>query len=149
MSATPEPRVPSEFRYWQHLDRPAVRRMGSVTRRVLGFDPAPPDEVVRTLAAMYYDADPPCEAFVDEVYLRQGTAAGALAQEDGQGRRLQHHQVVEASGDLAGHPALLGLPGERGAGGVDQRDQRQPQLCGQVHAAPGLAQRGRPERRRQ
>ncbi len=76
MSATPEPRVPSEFRYWQHLDRPAIRRMRSVTKRVLGFDPAPPDEIVRTLAAMYYDADPPCEAFVDEVYLRQGTAAG-------------------------------------------------------------------------
>ena len=69
-------RVPSEFRYWAHLDLPHVRRLRTIVRRVLGFDPAPPDDVVRTIAAMYYDADPACEAFVDEVYLAQGSAAG-------------------------------------------------------------------------
>jgi hypothetical protein len=69
-------RVPREFRYWDNLDRPAVRRTRTIARRVLGFDPAPPDDVVRTLAAMYYDADPACEAFVDEVYLQRGSAAG-------------------------------------------------------------------------
>ena len=69
-------RVPGEFRYWDHLDRPAVRRVRAIARRVLGFDPAPPDDVVRMLAAMYYDADPACEAFVDEVYLQRGSAAG-------------------------------------------------------------------------
>jgi hypothetical protein len=71
-------RVPGEFRYWEQLDRPAVRRVRAVTKRVLGFDPAPPDDVVRTLAAMYYDADPTCEAFVDEVYLRGSTAGRAM-----------------------------------------------------------------------
>lgn len=72
-AATP---VPGEFRYWAHLDRPAVRRARAIAERVLGFDPAPPDDVVRTLAAMYYDADPTCEAFVDEVYLTRGSRAG-------------------------------------------------------------------------
>jgi hypothetical protein len=69
-------RVPTEFRYWDQLERPTVRRVRALAKRVLGFDPAPPDDVVRTLASMYYDADPACEAFVDEVYLKQGSAAG-------------------------------------------------------------------------
>lgn len=69
-------RIPGEFRYWEHIDRPVVRRIRLVTKRVLGFDPAPPDDVVRTFASMYYEADPACEAFVDEVYLQQGSAAG-------------------------------------------------------------------------
>lgn len=69
-------RVPREFRYWDHLDRPAVRRLRALGKRVLGYDLAPPDDVVRTIAAMYYDADPACEAFVDEVYLQRGSAAG-------------------------------------------------------------------------
>ncbi len=74
--APPPDRVPHEFRYWEHLDRPTVRRIRTVAKRILGFDPAPPDDVARMLAAMYYDADPACEAFVDEVYLAQGSAAG-------------------------------------------------------------------------
>jgi hypothetical protein len=68
--------VPSEFRYWANLDRPGVRRARAIGRAVFGFDPAPPDEVVRAFAAMYYDADPLCEAFVDEVYLNAGSAVG-------------------------------------------------------------------------
>ncbi len=67
---------PAEFLYWEHLDHPRVRKIRSVCRAVLGFDPAPPDEVVHALAAMYYDADPVAEAFVDEVYLGRGMAAG-------------------------------------------------------------------------
>ena len=35
---------PREFRYWDHLDKPHVRRLRAVTRALLGFDPAPPDE---------------------------------------------------------------------------------------------------------
>jgi hypothetical protein len=69
-------RMPSEFRYWDNLERPAVKRVRAVAKRVLGFDPAPPDDVVRMLASMYYDADPLCEAFVDDVYLKAGSAAG-------------------------------------------------------------------------
>ncbi len=68
--------IPSEFRYWANLERPHVRRVRTGVRRLLGFDPAPPDDVVRTLGEMYYDADPPCEEFVDEVYLQQGAPAG-------------------------------------------------------------------------
>ncbi|NVB77718.1 MAG: DUF2236 domain-containing protein [Kofleriaceae bacterium] len=69
-------RIPGEFRYWDHLGDRRVRAIRSVARRVLGFDPAPPDDVVRTIAAMYYDADPACEAFVDDVYLKDGQKAG-------------------------------------------------------------------------
>ncbi|MDB4963601.1 MAG: hypothetical protein JWP01_3600 [Myxococcales bacterium] len=69
-------RVPGEFRYWDHLERPNVRRVRAIAKRILGFDPAPPDDVVRMLAAMYYDADPACEAFVDDVYLAHGTTTG-------------------------------------------------------------------------
>lgn len=71
-------RIPGEFRYWANLDRRGVRAVRTLGRSVFGFDPAPPDEVVRAFAAMYYDADPLCEAFVDEVYLRAGSAAGRV-----------------------------------------------------------------------
>jgi ER-bound oxygenase mpaB/B'/Rubber oxygenase, catalytic domain len=70
------PVIPTEFRYWDHLERPRVRRLRAFVRRILGFDPAPPDDVVRTLGEMYYDADPLCEAFVDDVYMQQGSRAG-------------------------------------------------------------------------
>ena len=69
-------RIPSEFRYWDHIDRPHVRRIRKAVTKLLGFDPAPPDDVVRTLGEMYFDADPLCEAFVDEVYLKDGAQAG-------------------------------------------------------------------------
>lgn len=69
-------RAPAEFRYWDHLDHPRIRALRAAMRAVLGFDPAPPDEIVRAIAAMYYDADPLCEAFVDDVYLREGSTAG-------------------------------------------------------------------------
>lgn len=68
-------RVPSDFRYWANLDRPRVRAARAVIRTALGFDPAPPDDVVRTFASMYYDADPVCEAFVADAY-RGGSTAG-------------------------------------------------------------------------
>jgi ER-bound oxygenase mpaB/B'/Rubber oxygenase, catalytic domain len=67
--------APGEFRYWANLGRPWVRAVRAAGR-ALGFDPAPPDDVVRAFAAMYYDADPAAEAFVDEVYRGRGAAAG-------------------------------------------------------------------------
>lgn len=70
------PRVPTEFRYFERLGRPGVRRVRAVSRALLGFDPAPPDDVAHALAAMYYDADPLAEAFVEEVYFGHGPAAG-------------------------------------------------------------------------
>jgi hypothetical protein len=70
------PRTPREFRYWDKVERPLPRAVRAVGRAVLGFDLAPSAEVVGTLASMYYDGDPLAEAFVEEVYLRRGTAAG-------------------------------------------------------------------------
>jgi hypothetical protein len=67
---------PAEFLYWSRIDTPPVRRLRAITTRVFGFDPAPSDDVVRTIASMYYDADPLAEAFVDEVYLTRGYEVG-------------------------------------------------------------------------
>ena len=67
---------PSEFRYWQRVDRPWVRALRRAARATVGFDPAPPDDVVRAFAAAYYDADPLAEAVVDELYLAGDAAAG-------------------------------------------------------------------------
>lgn len=69
-------RRPSEFHYWDNVAKPWVRAIRAVGRTVLGFDLAPPDEVVRTFAASYYEADPLAEAFVEEVYVGRGAAAG-------------------------------------------------------------------------
>ena len=69
-------RAPTEFRYWENLDKPWARTLRAVGRRVLGFDPAPPEEVVRKFASMYFDADPLAEAFVEEVYVKRGMEAG-------------------------------------------------------------------------
>jgi len=68
--------VPYEFRYWAHLDRPTVRTARAVGRRLLGFDPAPAEDVVRAFAAAYYDADPLAEAVVDELYLGRDPGTG-------------------------------------------------------------------------
>ena len=77
---------------------------------------------------------------------RERAAAVALTEQQAQGRRVEGDQVGEAAGDLAGQPALLGLHRQRGAGGVDHGHQRQVQLGGEPHPAPGLAQRARAER---
>ena len=69
-------RCPTEFRYDQNLDRAVPRAVRSAARRVLGFDPAPSSDVVGAIGAMYYDADPLAEAYVDEVYLTRGTTVG-------------------------------------------------------------------------
>ena len=71
----------------------------------------------------------PCPSISDRVGARRLTSVG------------------ERPGDLAGHPALLGLHRQRGAGGVDDGEQRQPELLGEPHPAPRLAQRRRTERR--
>jgi len=68
--------APTEFRYWERINEPWVRRLRTLSRRTTGFDPAPSEEVVRTFASMYYDADPLAEAFVDEVYLGRSMEEG-------------------------------------------------------------------------
>ena len=66
------PSHPEEFRYWANVERPGVRALRALGRTVLGFDLAPSDDVVRAFAASYYDADPVADAFVDDVYSKQG-----------------------------------------------------------------------------
>lgn len=89
---------PAEFLYWEHLDHPRVRTIRALARRLLGFDPAPPDDVVRQLAAMYYDADPIAEAFVEEVYLGRGMAAG---------RAMLEHALAHGVDAVPDAPASL------------------------------------------
>jgi hypothetical protein len=60
-------RAPTEFRYWSHLDLRSVRAARALCRALSGFDPAPPDDLVRAFAEMYYDGDPLADAFVAEV----------------------------------------------------------------------------------
>lgn len=69
---TIDARTPSEFRYWANIDTLWARALRLTGRAILGFDPAPSDDVVRAFAASYYDADPLAEAFVEEVYLGSG-----------------------------------------------------------------------------
>lgn len=69
-------RLPREFRYFDRKGRPWARALRAAGKLALGFDPAPSDDVARTIGQMYFDADPLAEAFVDEVYLRRGMHEG-------------------------------------------------------------------------
>ena len=59
--------TPTDFRYWEALERPGVRRLRAISRRVLGFDPCPPDAAARMLCEDLRAGDPAAERFVDEV----------------------------------------------------------------------------------
>jgi len=98
MSQAREQPIPGEFLYWRNKDRPwakALRRVGS---SVLGFDLAPDDQVVRSIAAMYFDADPVAEDFVDEVYLRRSTH---------EGRELLERALAQGVDEVPAAPASL------------------------------------------
>lgn len=69
-------RIPTEFRYWDAVDRAPARRLRRALELVFRADPRLPDDTVRTWARSYYDADPVAEAFVDEVWLPRGQAEG-------------------------------------------------------------------------
>jgi hypothetical protein len=62
-------RAPSDFRYEEALARPGVRRARRAWKRVLGFDPCPPAEIVDAVLADMWTGDPVAERFVDEVML--------------------------------------------------------------------------------
>lgn len=87
MATETKPRIPGEFHYWRNLNTPRVKRGRFVFKRLFGFDPELPREVIETYASTYYDADPIAEAFVDEVYLqgdpKKGRAMLDLALEQG------------------------------------------------------------------
>ena len=63
----PVAKRPSEFRYWENLEKPVVRTVRKIAERVLHFDLAPSEERVNEFAASYFDADPLAEAFVRDV----------------------------------------------------------------------------------
>jgi hypothetical protein len=69
-------RRPAEFLYWENVDKPWARAFRAGAKRLLGFDPAPPDDRIETIASLYYDADPLAEAFVEEVYFGRGPDVG-------------------------------------------------------------------------
>ncbi|APR83002.1 Hypothetical protein A7982_08351 [Minicystis rosea] len=69
-------RIPTEFRYWHNLPKRRVQALRRTLRVLFGADPKLSDDIVRTWAASYYDADPVAEAFVDEVYLGRGQTEG-------------------------------------------------------------------------
>jgi hypothetical protein len=98
MSGTGENRRPEEFRYWANVDKPLPRAVRALGRAVLGFDPAPPDEVVGAFAAAYYDADPLAEAFVEEMYFGKGAAAG---------RAMLDQALAQGASSVEGAPAAL------------------------------------------
>ncbi len=68
--------IPTEFRYFDAVDRAPARRLRWLLRLTFGADPRLPDATVRTWAESYFRADPVAEAFVDEVYLVRGQAEG-------------------------------------------------------------------------
>lgn len=93
-----EGRIPSEFRYWEHLPTQRAQRLRRALKAVFGADPQPPDELVRTWARTYYDADPVAEAFVEEVYGARGQA---------EGRRLVDRALSSGVDAIADAPASL------------------------------------------
>ncbi len=64
---------PAEFRYRENAQQPSVRRLRSLTKRLLRFDPAPPQQVIDSLSAMYFDGDDVAAALV-----RSSLGASAL-----------------------------------------------------------------------
>lgn len=69
-------RIPSEFRYWDHIESRRTRRLRRALELLFRTDPRLPDELVRAWAESYYDADPVAEAYVEEVSLPRGQAEG-------------------------------------------------------------------------
>ncbi len=69
-------RIPTEFRYWDHVDDRRVQLARRAWKTVWRFDPQPDEEFVRQFAQGYYDSDPVAEAFVDEVYMQRGAKEG-------------------------------------------------------------------------
>lgn len=68
--------APTEFRYHERLNHPVMQALRAGCRTVLGVDPAPSAKRAEDFGAMYYDADPLAEAFVDEVYLGRSPEEG-------------------------------------------------------------------------
>ena len=73
---------PAEFRYDDNLGKPWARTLRRSLKLALGFDPAPPRELVQAFASAYYDADPFAEALVGDARdTSRDAALRALAEE--------------------------------------------------------------------
>ena len=73
---------PAEFRYDDNLGKPWARALRRSLKLALGFDPAPPRELVQAFASAYYDGDPFAEALVGEARdTNRDAALRALAEE--------------------------------------------------------------------
>jgi hypothetical protein len=70
--------TPDEFRYDANKSTRWARALRLGLRVAFGVDPEPSDELVRAFAAMYYDADPLAEAFVEEAYFQRGDGRALL-----------------------------------------------------------------------
>ncbi len=91
-------KIPSEFRYFERVERRGPRTLRSVSKALFGFDPGLPEEKARTFASMYYDADPLAEAFVDEVY-------EGLGREEG--RRILERAIADGTDSIEDAPESL------------------------------------------
>jgi hypothetical protein len=93
-----EPRIPSEFRYWENLPKKPAQRMRAVLRALFRVDPQLPDDLVRTFAHAYYDADPVAEALAEDVHLPRGQA---------EGRRMIERALTGGAASVPDAPASL------------------------------------------
>ncbi|MGW4371055.1 oxygenase MpaB family protein [Nocardia takedensis] len=59
---------PTSFRYWEQRERPAIRRLDRLARKVLRDGLFPSDEVARAFTADLHRGDPVAERFVAEVF---------------------------------------------------------------------------------
>jgi hypothetical protein len=66
--ARTSPAWPTDFRYWEAAQEPAIRRLRAVAERVLGFDLCPPDAAMEEFVRDMWAGDPVAERFVDEVF---------------------------------------------------------------------------------
>lgn len=95
------PAHPSEFQYWQNIEKVGIRRIRKILRFAAGVDPDPGDEKVRDFAESYYDADPLAEAFVHEVVEARGYSAS---------RQLLDQALAEGVASIeAAPPSLIAL----------------------------------------
>lgn len=92
-------RTPSDFAYWDAIERPSVRRARRVAKALLRFDPLPSDEVAAALCEDMYGGDPVAERFVDEVFFGpDGYAAG---------RRLLNRAIEQGIDAVPEAPASM------------------------------------------
>jgi hypothetical protein len=98
MESTTAGRLPSEFRYFDPARRETAQRLRRWAS-LFGVEPLLPDDVVRTLGAMYFDADPLAEAFVRDTYLAHGSRHG---------RALLERAIAHGAPSIPDAPASLG-----------------------------------------